>query len=375
MGSSNNRFSFLLEYLKSVGLSFVAPTDELIDWRQAAAVAFIVADVEHGRIEESWQQISDEFARMVREVEPELAAFTKLEPARPLGYPVIFDRAEWIVTAEETIKPLVEPIFHSLMKAITVDAYSSRRLVQATATIQIGTVLGYLAKRVLGQYDLPLASSEVSGNGKLYFIYPNVAAVQERFSLGRREFFLWLSLHETTHSYEFESNPWLHSYLNRLIAEHTAFMEAKLKELVKNLEAGKATSSLARLLFTRSFRDLISVDENQTLGRIQAFMAVIEGYSEYVMREVSRKIIPHSDAIASLFERTKRSKTWAERLLERFMGLDIKLWQYRSGRDFIAFVTDRGGIDLANAVWAGPENLPTPTEINQPEMWIKRVGS
>lgn len=376
--AADARIKYVVDYLKGVGLSLVYPGDELIDWRQAAALAITVSEAEQARIIEPWEPLSEEFARLVKEVEPEIAAFTHLELVKPLGYPVVFDRAEWIVTAIETIKPLVEPVFSSLISAVSgrrSGAKTPRRLVQATASVQIGTILGYLAKRVLGQYDLPLAGGEVAEDVKLYFIYPNILSIEERFGLDRREFHLWLALHEATHSYEFEGNPWLRSYLSRLIREHTDFMEDKLKETVDRLEAGKASSSLAGILFTGSFRELMSVETNQTLGRIQAFMSVVEGYSDFVMHDLSQKIIPHSSEITGLFERNKRYKTWAERLLERFMGLDIKLQQYQLGKEFVAAAADHGGIELANAVWAGPENLPTLAEIKSPELWIKRVGS
>lgn len=367
----------LYDYIKTAGLSLLAPDDGPIDWRYAAAIAFQVAEVDKARINGPWRPLSRDFDRLVKKVEPHIAEFTKLQPAQPLGYPVVFDRAEWIVTAIDTIRPLVEPVFGRMASVIAdrgKGLKASARLTQGAATVQIGTILGYLAKRVLGQYDLPMAGGDITPGGNLYFIYPNIANLQKNFNLNRDEFHLWLALHEATHSYEFESHPWLHSYLLGLIDENTEFMEAKLRDIFNKSGTASGVFDITRSIFSHPLKDLISIEANETLGRIQAFMSVVEGYSDYVMHELSQKIIPHSEEIAHLFARTERSKNFAERLLEKFIGLDIKLRQYRLGREFIAVVADHGGLELANQVWTGPESMPSLREINQPLLWIKRMG-
>jgi len=372
---ANEKRRAIYNYIKTVGLSLLELGDELIDWRYAAAIAFQVAEADKARIVEPWRPLSEEFSHLVKKVEPLIADFTKLELAQPLGGPVVFDRSEWIVTVIETIKPLVEPVFGRVAGVVATGGQSkkkSRRLTQAAATIQLGSILGYLAKRVLGQYDLPMTGGDIAPGGKLYFIYPNITNLRERFNLERDEFHLWLALHEATHSYEFESNSWLHAYLMKLIEENTEYMEVKLKDMFN--KSGAAAFDIIRAIFSNSIKDLISVEANEALGRIQAFMSVVEGYSDYVMHELSREIIPHSEEINQIFDRSERSKKLAERLLEKFIGLDIKLRQYRLGRDFISAVADYGGMELVNRVWAGPESMPSLREISEPMLWVKRMG-
>jgi uncharacterized protein (DUF2342 family) len=47
--------------------------------------------------------------------------------------------------------------------------------------------------------------------------------------------------------------------------------------------------------------------------------------------------------------------------------------QYRDGAAFVRHVVDKVGMDDFNAVWAGPENLPSKAEIADPAAWITRV--
>ena len=108
---ANEKIRNAYDYIKTAGLSLLSSGDGPIDWRYAAAIAFQVSEADKERINQPWQPLSEEFARLVKKVEPRIAEFTKLELSGPLGYPVVFDRAEWIVTTIETIKPLVEPVF------------------------------------------------------------------------------------------------------------------------------------------------------------------------------------------------------------------------------------------------------------------------
>ena len=47
--------------------------------------------------------------------------------------------------------------------------------------------------------------------------------------------------------------------------------------------------------------------------------------------------------------------------------------QYRDGARFVRAVVDKVGMSEFNAVWATPENLPSKTEIDDPDTWIARV--
>jgi len=55
------------------------------------------------------------------------------------------------------------------------------------------------------------------------------------------------------------------------------------------------------------------------------------------------------------------------------MGMDAKLAQYRDGAAFVRGVEKQVGRGGFNQIWAGPENLPTPAEIERPELWVRRV--
>ncbi len=148
-----------------------------------------------------------------------------------------------------------------------------------------------------------------------------------------------------------------------LVRENIAYLEARLGQ------SGQGPA----LLFTKSMRQAISPDENPALAKAQSLMSILEGYSEYVMEEAGTRIIENGEGIAELLDEARRSRSWAQRLLERFIGLEIKIEQYHAGYRFIRQAVEVGGLPLANMVWQGPSSMPTLTEIRQPSLWIARM--
>jgi uncharacterized protein (DUF2342 family) len=53
--------------------------------------------------------------------------------------------------------------------------------------------------------------------------------------------------------------------------------------------------------------------------------------------------------------------------------MDAKLRQYTDGAAFVRQVVDSAGWSGLNAVWAGPESLPSRTELHDPQAWLERV--
>lgn len=55
------------------------------------------------------------------------------------------------------------------------------------------------------------------------------------------------------------------------------------------------------------------------------------------------------------------------------LGLDAKLSQYTRGKAFVDHVVGQVGMARFNTIWTGPETLPLPIEIEEPQRWIDRV--
>jgi len=228
---------------------------------------------------------------------------------------------------------------------------------------------------VLGQYDLALLGREPVSTGRLYFVEPNIALFQQRHGLPGAEFRFWVALHETTHAFQFEGQPWVRDYLNGLLARY-------LETLASDFLAVQHRQSLARwaqrlrenMAQGRHFLELMLSPEQRALFRsLQALMALMEGYSNHVMQQMGARSLAHYEQIRRQFEHRLRERSPAERLFSRLTGLDLKIEQYLLGERFVNEVVAQRGIAFMNRVWEGAGHLPTLEELRQPAGWIARL--
>jgi uncharacterized protein (DUF2342 family) len=71
--------------------------------------------------------------------------------------------------------------------------------------------------------------------------------------------------------------------------------------------------------------------------------------------------------------RNTRGLPW--RVLERLLGLELKMRQYEHGRRFCDAVVAAGGPQALARAWESAELLPTGAELDAPDAWLARVAA
>jgi coenzyme F420 biosynthesis associated uncharacterized protein len=241
-------------------------------------------------------------------------------------------------------------------------------LMRVPSSLYIGTLLGLMARRVLGQYDPVLtpparpggtpADSEPLPSPALLIVEPNVRRFSEASELPLDSLRRWLMLHELTHAWQFELHPWLGEYLSKMIGELSrAPGNSRVKGLDEMVEAARSLKPQLALI-----------------GRVQAVMTVLEGHGNYIMREAGRRHFPDFDTLDDAFRRRHDPPQPAERLLLLISGIAFKLQQYQQGEKFLREVSQAAGQDGLDRIWSGPESLPGWSEVRHPEQWLRRTG-
>ena len=69
----------------------------------------------------------------------------------------------------------------------------------------------------------------------------------------------------------------------------------------------------------------------------------------------------------------RRERHPALRLLEKLMGLELKLRQYELGKAFCDAVVADSDIATLNRVWDSPEAMPTLAELRDHRAWLGRT--
>ena len=308
-------------------------------------------------------------AAVERTIDP-LSRFTGIE--LPKGAPDarqlrVADRAEWIDFNIEGFGSLMEPVIKRATSGA--DAFTWA-IGGATLTAQVGLLLGFLSARVLGQYDTgPLLTRQRSGEpGKVFFLDGNIASAAGRIGVPIDGLRLWIVLHEMTHALQFEGYPWLRGHLGDLLESLMAPLAEKLgvRETVRRLSENLKTGG-------RSIELMMNSQQRENFDRMQATMAVIEGYSDYVMHNVGRSLVPNYDYLSRRMSQSRAHRPPFETAIFRITGLDMKLEQYRLGEQFADAVAKRQGMEGLNRIWERPENLPSLAEVRDPGLWMSRM--
>jgi coenzyme F420 biosynthesis associated uncharacterized protein len=342
----------------------------MVDWLLARRVAALAGATEGST------EVGVDVVAAAERLEPEVAGYTKLDPQGNAPPAEVVDRAGWadanLTTFSHLLEPVADRMFERLGRAGPI-AGPLRLGAAATIAAEAGLVTGYMSQRVLGQFELSLIQPEAPT--RLLFVAPNLRKAVAELEVDRDAFFDWIVLHELTHVVQFTGVPWLREHLGGLLRAYLDTVDVQIKAGA----AGGLPSIPSIQELVGRFRDggliaLIQTHEQRDLmDRLQPVMAVIEGYSEHVMDALGATLVPGYEKLREAMDRRRRSRSAPERLLQKLLGLDMKLRQYEQGKRFCDAVVAEVGIDGLNVVWRSPGDMPSVAELEDPAAWIRRT--
>ncbi len=341
----------------------------MISWGIARTIAVALASRTERAVPGG--AVAFDYPAAVEEAFGPLSEFTGIDlpgSERPVR---VASRAEWIDFNIEGFGALLEPI---LKRAAAGAGDATWAFGAVTLTAQVGLLLGFLSARVLGQYDTgPLVAGKGRPKkpgepGEIFFLDGNIISAAGRLGVPVDGLRLWIVLHETTHALQFEGHPWLRDHLAGLVESFTAPLADRLgpRETVRRLAENLRTGG-------RSLELVMTQGQRDAFDKMQATMSVIEGYSDYVMHHVGKRLVPGYEHLKSRMARSRMHRPPLETVIFRITGLDMKFEQYRLGEKFADAVARRVGMEGLNRVWERAENMPTLEEIRDPGLWMERV--
>lgn len=339
----------------------------LVDWKTAAEAGRRVSGSGPTTSGVQRARLREDLAELVPEAESLIAGFTGLQPNGYRARPWVMSRPEWVGANLEALQRLIEPLARKLMPAGARRSELRRKGLGA----QVGGLLGYVSRKVLGQYDVFLPADD---EGLLYFVGPNVIEAERRFDLPPRDFRLWIAAHEVTHRLQFGATPWLKPYLSRHIDEYLGTLQVDTRELLNQLRrAAEEIRAGADWRGPQAILLLMTDEQRSLFAKMQALMSLLEGHASFVMnRAVADRVADVDRMRRSLSER--RRTGGVEKGFQRAIGFETKIAQYEAGERFVRSIVDEAGMDDFNRIWEREEHLPTPAEITDPTRWIARVA-
>ncbi|WP_252372849.1 zinc-dependent metalloprotease [Pimelobacter sp. 30-1] len=291
--------------------------------------------------------------------------FTGLDAPDGTAPILVVDRPGWVQANAEAFAVATRPMVEKLVTTKPPSGFGQRFGAKVTGA-EVGGLLGFLAGKVLGQFD-PFHEPY----GRLLLVAPNIVHVERELGVDPHDFRLWVCLHEETHRVQFTAVPWMREHLFSEIraisetVEPASILEGGVERISEAIKAGRNGGSIVEMFSTPEQREVID--------RVTGMMSLLEGHADVVMDDVGPTVIPSVGAIRKKFTQRRQGVGALDRVLRRLLGLEAKMAQYRDGAQFVRAVVDKVGMEEFNAVWAGPENLPSKAELSDPEGWVKRV--
>jgi coenzyme F420 biosynthesis associated uncharacterized protein len=341
----------------------------VIDWKTAERIAGMMSGGSGANV-----RLPGDLAEIAKDSSERVTAYTQMVPTRPLPPPEVVSRAEWITANLQTMKPILDPLSGKMGDGMGPLAAPLRLAGGLVLAAQVGALTGYLSQRVLGQYDLGLLDSTITP--RLLFVGPNLNLAAAKLDADREELLRWVAFHEVTHAVQFSSVPWLREYLGGLLEDVLAGLTVKVdKKGMFDLPTGAGVRDLVDAIRKGDLVSLVvGPDRRATIDRIQATMAVVEGHAEHVMDAVGADVLPSQATLRESLERRRETRSPLLRVLERLLGLEMKMRQYRDGKRFCDRVVELSGLQALNRVWSHPEAMPTLTELADPPGWLARTA-
>jgi uncharacterized protein (DUF2342 family) len=382
----------------------------MVDWGTARRVAGFAARSDHV------PNVGLDLGALAAEFEPRVSAYTGLVPAVPIPRPELVSRQGWAEANLASMEDLMQPVEERLGERFASAGRLAGPLRIAAGTAlaaELGLVTGYMSQRVLGQYELSLLAG--TARPRLLFVASNLVGAASTLAVERDAFIRWVTVHELTHALQFGGVPWLRDHLGGLLREYLATVDVSFDpkaagssgdgsgradgggtgdadgggtrsaEGTGPAHGGRTGGLLGRLRaldlpdpadLAERFREgglaalVQTEDQRRLMDRMQAAMAVVEGHAEHVMDALAGELVPQHEGLREAMDRRRASRSAPERVLMRLLGMEMKMRQYRLGKEFCDAVVAEAGIAGLNQVWRGPDSLPTLAQLEHPREWL-----
>jgi len=250
--------------------------------------------------------------------------------------------------------------------------------------LQIGSVVGHLAQRTLGQYPLALPWAPAD---ELLLVTANIAEFASDWSLPEEEALLWVCARELA-SNSVLSRPAVRTHMEELLLAYAESQATAQQDLAGRLlgltggdgsepapGAGMDLESLQGMFGDPEalLGDLLTPESRRTSDQLTSLAVVVDAYADHIATVVGAKLVGAHSQLAEAWYRRRTERGKGEEAAGALFGLDLEQAQVDRGRAFVAGVIERAGEDGLARLWEPVRNLPTPAEVDAPGLWLERI--
>jgi putative hydrolase len=252
----------------------------------------------------------------------------------------------------------------------------STMMAPAMMGMSVGSMIGALSSHALGQYEIPLARPHAS---EILIVASSVDAFATEWEIPKDDLRMWVLIHELA-SHAVLAAPAIADGLTTLVEAHVSAFRPNPDALMSSLTDLDPTDTDAMAAIQNLFSNpMVMMGASRTAEQealapvLDAHVAAISGYIDYVVDSVSARLLGGASPIAEAVRRRRVQNGRDSHLVEQLLGISQTRAQQQRGRTFIQGVIERDGAALLPSLVLAPGNLPTPSEIEAPGLWLARL--
>lgn len=252
----------------------------------------------------------------------------------------------------------------------------SKMMGPAMLGMSVGSMVGHLATRAFGIHDLPIPREPVT----VTLVPANIDAFAAESKIAPDEMRLWVLAHELAGHALFEAGH-VRAALTDLVRQHVSAFRPDPNAVADRLgsldaEGGDPMAALQQALGDPEvlLGAVTSPAQLELQPRLDALVAVVVGYTDWVVDAVSARVVGGNALDIAHAVRTRRVETSAsDSFVERLLGIRLGDDQVARGKAFVQGIVDRAGDDGLRPLLDRPDGIPTPAEVDAPGLWLARL--
>ncbi|HUS62074.1 MAG TPA: zinc-dependent metalloprotease [Acidimicrobiales bacterium] len=293
-------------------------------------------------------------------------------------------RADWALHSLEAYRPYLERLAETLSQSSegsesmadpATQLYGDLGKVVGPVLlgVQSGYMVGQLARRSLGQYDVLLPRPPAD---QLLTVPSNLKAFVEEWGVDADDLRMWVCLREVT-SHAVLGRPHVRGRLHDLIEQYVSSFEMNpdaFEASIGDLDPTDPSTLQKALGNPETLLGAVQTDaQREVLDRIGDLLAVVSGYVDHVLDTIGTNLIGSYGMLTEALQRRRTDPSEGERFAGRLIGISIEREQYERGTAFVRGVVERAGDEGARRLWLSERFLPTPAELDAPGLWLARI--
>ena len=252
----------------------------------------------------------------------------------------------------------------------------SKLIAPSMLGMSVGTLVGRLAANTFGQFDLPLPRDP---HDRVVIVISNVDNFADEWSIPRDDMTMWALTHELI-SHGVFGVAHVRQTVQQLVSQFAGGFRPNPGALSESISSLDISSGDPMKLLNSLLSDptvLLGAQRSAAQERVapilDAAIAGLVGYIDHYVDRVTARVLGQASPIGEAVRRRRVAQSGDRVFVERLLGVDLTSEQVERAQQFIAGVLERAGDDGVALLLAKHGNLPTPSEIVAPGLWLARL--